>query len=634
MIKQLSFLFAGYLSCALAPAFAAAPSPEQLLPSDTLAVLTVPDWDKAKAFYDKAPQAQLWRDPSLKPFRDHLWKRVEKQLIRPLERQLGITLADYAGLARGQLTLAVTQNGWDAKSGKDPGFLLLVDCRGQEEQLKTHITNVRKKWVDAGNQIKTEKVRDVEFATLVIKREDIARALKGIFPATPGEAESDSKGAPFEISIGQSESLLLIGTQLKDLEKVLVRQSGGSLASLADETDFRGHQAAMFRDALAFGWIHFKPIYEVASRHLAEATADKREEMPFEPDKILAATGLPGVKTIAFKLSAIPEGSFAELFVGVPESSRSGIFKLLAVERKDAGPPPFVPADAVKFSRWRLDGQKAWTTLEAMISSISPQMANLLQMSLSMLGKEKDPHFDLKKDLIGNLGDDFVTFQKNPRALTLSDLDSPPTLVLIGSANAEKLAQGLRTGVSILPMASPDLALKEREFLGRKIYSMPLPAAPEGDDPKPAVSDESLHFSSSGGYVALSGDVTLVEEFLRSGETRGKALRETVGLVEAAQKVGGMNTGFFGFENQSETMRATLEALKNDSAKLQKLLSMASLGGKGDSSDGDGDSWFDFSLLPSFDKLAKYFHFIVYSGSSTAEGLSWKMFAPAPPQLR
>ena len=34
------------------------------------------------------------------------------------------------------------------------------------------------------------------------------------------------------------------------------------------------------------------------------------------------------------------------------------------------------------------------------------------------------------------------------------------------------------------------------------------------------------------------------------------------GLADAAQKVGGMGTGLFGYENASETMRVTLEALK------------------------------------------------------------------------
>ena len=44
--------------------------------------------------------------------------------------------------------------------------------------------------------------------------------------------------------------------------------------------------------------------------------------------------------------------------------------------------------------------------------------------------------------------------------------------------------------------------------------------------------------------------------------------------------------------------------------------------------------WADFSLLPSFDKIAKYFYFSVYGGSANGQGLALKYFAPTPPQLR
>ena len=44
--------------------------------------------------------------------------------------------------------------------------------------------------------------------------------------------------------------------------------------------------------------------------------------------------------------------------------------------------------------------------------------------------------------------------------------------------------------------------------------------------------------------------------------------------------------------------------------------------------------WVDFSLLPSFDTVAKYFSFSVYGGSFTPDGFALKFFMPTPPQLR
>ena len=44
--------------------------------------------------------------------------------------------------------------------------------------------------------------------------------------------------------------------------------------------------------------------------------------------------------------------------------------------------------------------------------------------------------------------------------------------------------------------------------------------------------------------------------------------------------------------------------------------------------------WMDFSLLPPYDKVSKYFGFDVYTVSSTPDGLLFKMYAPVPAALR
>ena len=86
-----------------------------------------------------------------------------------MERELGVKISDYTDLAQGQMTFAVTQNEWDGQSDKLPGFLLLVDSKDKSETLKTTLATLRKKWVDSGKQIRTEKVRDIEFTTFVFR---------------------------------------------------------------------------------------------------------------------------------------------------------------------------------------------------------------------------------------------------------------------------------------------------------------------------------------------------------------------------------------------------------------------------------------------------------------------------------
>ena len=123
---------------------------------------------------------------------------------------------------------------------------------------------------------------------------------------------------------------------------------------------------------------------------------------------------------------------------------------------------------------------------------------------------------------------------------------------------------------------------------------------------------------------------------MRSSESQTKALREMPGLLEAAQKVGGMGTGHFGYENKVETMRAAFEAAKSDSGASTNGLGptlfpgLPAIAGPEDNL----NAWMDFSLLPPFERIAQYFYFTLYAGSADSDGLTLKIFAPVPPALR
>ena len=48
----------------------------------------------------------------------------------------------------------------------------------------------------------------------------------------------------------------------------------------------------------------------------------------------------------------------------------------------------------------------------------------------------------------------------------------------------------------------------------------------------------------------------------------------------------------------------------------------------------DSAGWFDLKLLPPADLVEKYFHYTVYGGAASTNGITWKMFEPVPPGLK
>jgi hypothetical protein len=145
----------------------------------------------------------------------------------------------------------------------------------------------------------------------------------------------------------------------------------------------------------------------------------------------------------------------------------------------------------------------------------------------------------------------------------------------------------------------------------------------------------TLEYVASGGYVALSSDPATLEEYLRSSDSQVKALRDADGLADAMGTIVGPGTSLFGYVNQAQTMRAMFEAATKDPAATQAAIfnPLASTFGMAGQTV-DFRDLFDFSLLPPFDKIAKYFYFTVYSAGANVDGFTVKLYAPTPPGMK
>jgi hypothetical protein len=630
-------LFAGSVWAQIPPA-------EQLLPDDVIGVVTVPDWTKLTAGYERSSWGQLWADASMKPFRENFSSNFQADFLKPLEKQLGLKLTEYQELLQGQVTLAFTAPKEGSKNVVS--VLLLVDAKDKAEQLKTRLADLKKKWTDAGKDVKAEKIRDVDFSSISVSSSDVHGLLKKAFPGGDEDADPDEKkdkAAPDEkiqLRIGQYKSLLVIGEDEKVIEKILARQGGGMVAPLADKGTYQKTHQALFRESVGHAWVNFKPIYK---KILEYAAAEKQEPTPGMPsmklEKILPALGFASLDSLAARINSTADGSSADFLIGVPEGQREGLFKVFALEKKDASPPPFVPADVLKMQRTRLNGAKAWAAVEETLMKIDPSVAGLVQMMLGSAGKDKDPNFDLKKNLFSNLGDDIISYERPPKSTKVADLATRPSILLIGSPNPPQLLDAIRLLSTLMPGPFASAPVKEREFLGKKIYTMsmtpPVPPGEKDEDDKsaPAPTSSSLNFCASAGYVAFSGDPGMIEEFLRSAENPPKPLRATAGLAEAAQKAGGMENGMFTYENAAESLRIASEALKNDPEAMNRSL-FFSLSGGDEEGQGAFKRLFNLKLLPSFDRVAKYFGIALVTAGTTQDGYMVKAFNPMPAGLK
>ena len=617
---------------AVQPAVAEEPPAQKLLPKDTVVVVTVPDAPKGLGVLTNSDMGRIWRDPAVKAFKDKFLAKLQTSGVAPLERQLGVHFADYEGLAQGQITFAIVPVDHPATNEDRYAAVLLLDAKDHAPQLATNLTALQKKWIDAGKTLKTEKIREIQFATLMLSSEDLS--LQKLLPNLADTNDVDNllpKPAPhkIELTVGQSGSLLLVSESPQVIEKILARQAGGLLAGLDEEPSFQGDFAARLRGAPFFVWFNPKPfLAELAKPQTPEAGSGQSPLSDTAAGNgALATLGLTGFTSASIAYRDTPDGLSLQFFVGAPESGRRGLLKAIAIEAKDCAPPPFVPADAVKFSRVRLDIPKSWRSLESTLNQINPSAAQLITYFLDLAGKAKDEKYDLRSELLGNLGDDIINYERNPVNTTLGDLREAPEIYLIGSPSPVKLAAALKVAMGLLTTADK---IKDREFLGRTICSATLPITPQG-------GSRACHFAASGGYLAITSDVEMLEEFLRSSDNNKPGLSQTPGLGEAAQKAGGgISAGIFVFNNDKENSRILLETLRKEAISGPDLMGLLGLESRANKISTVEEAnqfkdWFDFSLLPPFETLAKYFNYSVWAGGFTPEGFSLNCFTPALP---
>lgn len=638
---------------------ATVPPAEQLLPQDTQVMLTVPDCAKARALYRRTPASRLWDDPAMTAFTDQFSARMQEQLLAPLEREFGVRCADCAALPQGQFTAAVVPNGPPDAAGASTALLLLLDAREHREQLAQALGTLKQRWVDSGRTLRAEKIRDCDFTVLLAAANDVPKSVKGFFapprtfndpaggnkppvPVEPSPAEAQAAAVKREYYVGQVDSLLIVATAERPVERILARLAGAQLPTLAELPAFAANRDAQFRDAPLFGWLNARPFVDLLAHQLGDrpnppeltnAAPENVLFLSFGTARILSALGVAGLQSVAFSLREDDDGAWLQLFARAPEAARRGVFKLLAGQSTESGAPPFVPADAARFWRWRVNGPQAWATLEQVLTDISPQLTgtfNWLLDSANEVARQKDPDFDLRKALLTSLGDDLLGFQAGPAA-GATDLDSAPSLYLLNSPRPYQLVGALKALFLLLPQPEGDA---ERDFLGRKIYSVLLPTLPGAEPPKDGL--RVLYYAAAASGVALSTDGALLEEYLRGAERQAKPLRETPGFAEATERVVGPGASWFGYQNQGAAMAAAFAGLKKDTNYHTAFSALLPLpGGLEWARDAlDLRAWMDLPRLPPYERVAKYFHFTTCAVRASPDGISVKYFAPTPPELK
>ena len=568
---------------------------QSLLPAETVLVMAAPNYASAKKHFKGGASAQFWDSAEFKPFRKKLVNGFEENVLVRIEEELAIDFEAFEEMASGPVALAVVPG---LAAGEEPALLLLLDAGRKSFALRRTLSRMKRDWKKADRKVSETEISGVDFTTL-------------------SEPEGNR-----QMHVGRVGTQLVIGTKPAQIEGVLARLNGNGDGPLADNAAFAASHSALLKEADFYVWTNPSAVLPQLLDNLPDGA-----ELGIDFGEVVSALGINGLGTFAMAYSERPSGAHYELFIGLPKAKRKGLFGLLETKRADASPPPFVPTNVSSFLRWRLDMDAAWKNLDKLMLELSPDVANMVEFTVGLLGKDKDANFDFRKSFLNNFGDDLILYQMPPKGTALNDIGAGPIVVLVKSPNPDELIKGIGAVPGILPPPLNETAMLPRRLGDHTVYSFELAEFP--DPSTGELVKMELLLAARDGYMAVATDTDLLQMFL-DGKTSG-SLAKRDGLVTAAASVGGMDSGIFGYQNDRNMVLNTMDTLRDNADQFDMILSMIPTDGFGEVSLSE---WLDFSLLPTGSKIEKYFDFTVYGAETNDRGISLKMFSPRPATLK
>lgn len=575
------------------------PGTAKLIPNETILLVDIDDFTKLRQQFERTHLYKLYKDPAMAPFIDDVkTKWQEKKKDEANDKIPGI-LRDVDVLPQGRIAIAVVLNE-QTKDMNDPPILFITQ------------------WGDGIGKVKEATEKNVE---------------KAIEEGARRESE-DYRGVRITTMTGKSSKVIsycfvddcLIGSVSPDVLKFVIAQiKGAGSPTLSDDGDYNATLRALGSPGAgqAGFYVNIKQIIKMA---LAEDTDG-------EAKTIINNLGLSNVISFAgtVDLAGGPgDSSIGKALLKI-DGEKKGICKMLEVESTGLRIPRFVPASSSSVSVINLNIKKAFAELGDILGNFSPQMAAMLYMPLVPPSSQGEPPLILKTGVIDHLGSQIVAAQsmKKPSPdLSGSGSTEGQALVAIAIDNRNALEKSLSLLHSTF--IAPNNPDARRELLGHTIYSIDLsrflpflaagargPNAPEIPPSGFTVTDTHFIFASE----------AVVERTIRALYGGAESIDSAKWFVRAKANIPSV-VGLAGLEDIAATSKQLWSTLrepkkegKDEDPKNELSVSMSS---------GSifprlafapaGSGFLNFSLLPEFEAVRKYFGISAFYGISRQDG--------------
>jgi hypothetical protein len=601
------------------------PKTAKLVPPETILLADINNFNQLWSQIEKTNFYQLYKDPALAPFIDNFktkWREKKQESERELIRMIG----DAGVLPRGRVAVALVFDK-QKPDANEPPVLVMAQWGDKIDKVKELADKIVRKAIEDGARRQTDDYRSVEILT--IEKE-------------PSEA----------LSYCFIDDCLIASTSPNVLKFVIAQVKGAGSTTLADDRDYVATGKAI--DPTIEGRIDlYVNIKEAVKIELAEDTTGKAKAM-------IDNLGLNNVTS--FGCSIEPAGGpgrsiLAKAILKI-DGAKAGICKMLELESGPIRTPQFIAESACSVSIANLNIKKAFDELANILTRFSPQMAAILYIPVLPPGPNGEPGLQLKADIIDHLGSQIILAQsidkpQPDRGTARTPEKEPPISTRSVVAIAIENRAGLEKSLSMIHSKRivPNNPDARRELLGHTIYSVdlsgllpmlggpparkPMQAPADPDEPKMplsafTVTDTHLIFASEFSVEQAIRKLSSSQaESISSAGWFNKAKSSIPSAVGVAGLQDNAATGELLWFTLRQTAQPEMAAGDDKPNEITVGLTTQSLFPQIMFSRSDG--LIDFSLLPEYDAVKKYFGVSAFYGISRQDGFffEFKYLSPA-----
>lgn len=613
------------------------PKTAEIVPAETLFLVNIRDFNQLRAKFEKSSIYRLYKEPSMAAFVESFTEKVRAKIAKEDDSVWGINkILDTNGLPEGTVALAFVF-GANAGPEQEPSFLLIGQWGRNIDRVKDVLDKLAAQEVEKGAHRSIETYRDVNIITLTtelpprqVQDWENYNEQDGNVPMKTVQPPPEKDAFCF------LDDCLIVGNDVETVKFVVAHIKGATGAALAGDGDYVSVMSET-------GPYHDIDIYFNVKQFIKRMSA---EDKTGEFGKEMSNLGLDGVAGLGCSLGIETEGGGAlsgKAFLKTSGTKR-GILKMLETRTEAVRFPRFIPASAYSVGLLNVDIKRAFDEFLSVLYGFEPAAAMGFQQPIIEAGAEGEPAVTLRADIIEYLGSQIV-FSQSIKKPFAAGAEPTENLIAIAISNRVALEKSLsRVHKQLIAPNNPE---PTRELLGHTIYMMgpagfPILGGEEEDGNKdndddmmvpanfgvmgaveqppgprsiPAVS--RLAFTITDTHLIL-GQEGAVERAIR---TIGGAESESISSAEwfnSAKSAVPSVAGLASFENTAASCELLWWMLKESTKNKRANMGM---GPAAVFAGPDFQELADFSLLPPFETVRKYFGYTASYGITRSDGI-------------